>query len=205
MIPTWHETAIIDQTAEVHPSAIIGPYSVIGARVKIGAGTRIGCHCTIGGPPESIEHWDNWLYGVRIGADCWISNGVTIDSGTERHTTVEANCFILRQAHVGHDAHIQQNVTLSCSVLIGGHSIIMPFTNCGLGSIVHQRCVVGALVMLGSNSFVAKAHPAEPFGVYVGSPAKFLKRNEIGIKRSGLDEASLSALKRDYDELVTAK
>lgn len=200
-----HSTAIIDAKAKIHKSVEIGPYTVIGPRVHIGANTRIGAHCVIGGPPESSAHWDNYKHSVRIGADCWINHHVTIDSGTCRHTIVENSCIILRAAHVGHDAHICEGVTLSCSVLIGGHAVVMTMANIGLGAIVHQRQVIGAIAMIGANSFVSKTTMIEPFFTYVGSPARQLKQNDVGVARSGLDKKSLDALRKEFDKLINIR
>ena len=45
-----HETAIIDESAEIAADVEVGPYSIIGPGVKIGAGTVIGPHVIIKGP-----------------------------------------------------------------------------------------------------------------------------------------------------------
>jgi UDP-N-acetylglucosamine acyltransferase len=199
-----HPTAVVHPGANIHPSVLISPYSVIGPMVSIGPNTKIGAHCVIGGPPEHKDHWDRWGFGVSIGEECFISNGVTIDSGIENNTSVGNRVTILRQAHVGHDAQIEDDVTLSCSVLVGGHSRVMRFANCGLGAIIHQRSLIGFLSMLGMGTIVTKKTPIRPCGIYVGNPAAALRRNDVGIDRSGLSEEQLNALLKEYSELVNS-
>ena len=187
-----HGTAIIDYTAEIDPTAHIGPYCIIGARVKIGPRTRVLAHAVIGGPPESRMHWNNWDYGVEIGADCFIGNAVTIDSGTRRNTRIGDGCILLRHSHVGHDAVIEQDVVLSCNVLIGGHTHVMRGANCGLGSIVHQNHLVGSYAMLGAGTIVPKKRDIVPGNTYVGNPAELLKVNAVGLKMHGVTNEVLA-------------
>jgi UDP-N-acetylglucosamine acyltransferase len=197
-----HPSAIVEPGAVIDPTAVIGPFCVIGAGVIVGPRTRIGSHCVIGGPPEHKDHWDSWNYGVKIGADCFISNAVTIDAGTMRDTLVEDKVTMLRHAHVGHDCQIGQSVTLSCNVLVGGHTIVMRGANCGLNATIHQLCVVGPLAMLGMGTIVTKKTKIEPFHIYVGNPARKMRRNEIGVQRSGLSAEQLDLLGNEYRRLV---
>ena len=83
--PGVHQTAFIDDSADVHPEASIGPHVSIGAHSKIGAGTSIGAgavieeNCVIGDrcviyPNVSI------LARTSIGLDSIIHAGTTIGS-----------------------------------------------------------------------------------------------------------------------------
>lgn len=199
-----HPTAIIHPGAIIGKDTIIGPYCVVGPMAKIGNRTKIGAHTALAGPPEHKDHWDRWGFGVTIGDDCFISNAVTIDAGTEQNTLIGNRVTILRHAHVGHDAIIEDDVTLSCNVLIGGHSRVMRGANLGLGSIIHQNTVIGFLAMLGMGCIVNKRTNIHPCGVYVGNPAKPLKRNDIGIERSGLTDEFLQEELVRYSAFIEA-
>lgn len=184
--------------ALVHPNVHIGPYSVIGPGVRIGPHTIIGAHCTIGGPPEHRDHYKSWNFSVRIGSCCFISNNVTIDSGCERDTEIQDGTWMLRGSHAGHDSIIMHDSTVSCSVLVGGFAVVMPYANCGLSSIIHQHMVIGPLAMLGMGTIVTKKTPIEPCNIYTGSPAKLLKRNDHGVEKSGLSDEAIRDLKYQY-------
>ena len=67
IVPGVHDTALIDETAEIGPGAAIGPYVIIGAGARIGPGARIGAHVVIG---EGAAIGEAALIhaGARIGA-----------------------------------------------------------------------------------------------------------------------------------------
>jgi UDP-N-acetylglucosamine acyltransferase len=89
---------------------------------------------------------------------------------------------MLRGSHVGHDCLIGDKTTLSCNVLIGGHSIVQEDVNFGLGAICHQFSVIGGGSMIGMGAIITKSSNVTPFGVYVGNPAKYLKLNTHKLK-----------------------
>jgi UDP-N-acetylglucosamine acyltransferase len=93
-------------------------------------------------------------------------------------------------------------MTLSCNVLIGGHSTIMKGCNLGLGSIVHQFSVIGAYSMLGMGCIVPKSKRIEPGFIYVGNPARMLKMNTIGLQRNGITANILQDFCVRYEEAL---
>lgn len=90
---------------------------------------------------------------------------------------------MLRNSHIGHDCIVEDNVNLSCNVLIGGHSHLKKYCNFGLGAMCHQFSIIEECVMLGMGCVVNKKSIIEYGGIYVGNPAKFLKKNVIGLKK----------------------
>lgn len=152
----------------------------------------------IGGPPEHRGYWSGPYKSVIIGDDCFISNGVTIDSGTEQNTVVGNNVTLLRQSHVGHDAVIEDHVNISCSVLIGGHTVVMFGANIGLNASIHQHQLIGPLAMVGMGGVVTKQSTVEPFYTYIGTPVRKLRRNDVGIERSQLTAYELHRLEQAY-------
>ena len=156
----------------IHPTAIIYP------GVDIGKNVYIGAYCIVGAPAESKKHWLQEGKGVLIMDNTIINGHVTIDEGTENTTIIGSDCFIMKGVHIGHDAYIYNNVTLSPHVLIGGHAVIGENTNMGMGSIVHQRCKVPKGCMIGMGSIVTKKSEMWENGVFVGSPVCFLRPNK---------------------------
>lgn len=156
----------------IHPTAVIYP------NVKIGKGVYIGALCIIGAPPESKTYfYSEDCPGVVIGDYAVITGNVTIDAGTVRETTIGKYSFIMKGVHIGHDAVIGYACTLSPHVKIGGHVEVGAYTNIGMGAAVHQRLYVPDRCMIGMNSTITKKTEMESNGVYVGSPAKFIRWN----------------------------
>ena len=120
---------------------MIHPTSIIGSNVTIEDDVYIGPLCIIGYPPEWKGKEDKDC-GVIIKRGTRITGLVTIDSGAERPTVIGENCYILKHAHIGHDAQLGNNVTLSCGAKVGGHSEIGDNTNIGLNAVIHQKVKV---------------------------------------------------------------
>jgi UDP-N-acetylglucosamine acyltransferase len=197
-----HSTAIVGTNVKLGQYCDIGPYVVIDGDVTIEDHVQIRSHSVIGTPAEKDGFWNHKFGKVVIGANTIISEFVTINGGTEGVTSVGKNCKILRSAHVGHDAVIADDVTLSCNSIVGGHAMVCRGSNLGLASVVHQRCIVGAYSLVGINGSVVKAHPVEPLGIYVGSPAKFLKKNTVGIERAKLVPSQIEMILEEYYKLT---
>ena len=168
--------------AYIHPTAKVHPTAIIHDNVTIGPLAVIEAYSVIGSEAEHKSYFDKARMPVHISRGVRIREYVTVNAGTVRPTIVEKYAILLRGCHVGHDAIIGVNAILSCNVLVGGHSIIGDWANLGLGSIVKQKLAIGAGVMLGMGS-VATKH-LEPWKVYVGSPAKYMKLNITGKERA---------------------
>jgi UDP-N-acetylglucosamine acyltransferase len=186
-------THMIHETAIIHPSVIvdsnvtigantrIGALSVIHSGVEIGENVIIGEHCNIGASGEHKAFYPNEGHGVKIGDHTIITGHVTIDSGTQQVTEIGQKCFIMKHAHVGHDAILEEVVTLSCGAKIGGHTVIMKHVNIGLNAVIHQKTVIGSYVMIGMGGVVPRKLCVYPFGKWVGNPAKHIGDNETQI------------------------
>lgn len=192
-----HPTAVIDPTVVLGDGNTIGPYAVILGNVRIGNDNWIGPHVAIGtpaqmrgGPHPATWGGDATIASIEIGNGNVIREFATVHSGTVDVTRIGDDCYFMTQAHVPHDAQIEDGVTLSNSAQLGGHTIIQKGANIGLGAVVHQRSLVGTRAMVGMGSVVTKAIP--PFGMAYGSPARVRGGNVIGMQRAGLDEALIS-------------
>lgn len=197
----------IHPTAVLHPDLMpgtwlgmanyIGPYCVIGKGVRIGDGNRFEAYVSVGQPAEKTGYL-NEFGSVEIGNGNTFREFVTVNGGTTKKTKIGNFNLFLRGSHVSHDTEIEDEVTVSCNVMIGGESVIMRCTNLGLGAILHQRSVIGAYSMLGMATTVTKGSRIYPGNIYVGSPARLLKRNVVAFKRFGITEEHLYGLDMDY-------
>lgn len=172
---------IENQENFIHPTAVIGP------NVTLGKGNYIGPYCIIGYPAEHKQYWDKGIGSVIIGDNNHFTGLVTIDAGTETDTIIFNNCWFLKHSHVGHDAIIHDNVTISCGAKIGGHAVIHANTNIGLNACIHQKVQVPEGVMVGMNAAVTKKTVLESFRKYAGVPAKDIGSN-MGLNKVFLIE-----------------
>lgn len=173
----------------VHTTAVIGP------NVTLGEGNYIGPFCVIGYPAEHKAFWGKDQKGVIIGNNNYFTGHVTIDAGTEKATVIGDNCWLLKHSHVGHDAEIGDDVTISCGAKVGGHAIIHSRSNIGLNACIHQRVRVPEGCMIGMNAAVTKKTELSPFRKYAGVPAR-----DIGTNLTPSQEAFVEALKTNKVE-----
>lgn len=197
-----HPTAIIGENVIIGDNNYIGPYCFITGNTTIGSDNRFEAYCSIGSPAEHRDYFNVTNGKTFIGNGNIFREFTTINAGTNDSTVVSNNITMLRNSHVGHDSFIENSVTLSCNVLIGGHSHIMEGVNFGLGSICHQFSVIGAYSMIGMGSVVTKSSNIQPGNIYVGSPAKLLKPNTVGLERNNIDETMLIELNERYNSHV---
>lgn len=142
---------------------------------------------------------------VVIGSNNTIREYVTINRPVEDVTLVGNNNYIMRNSHLGHDCIIENDCTLACNSIIGGHARIMNGAFTGLGSAVHQFGIIGSYSLLGINAVVTKKLEVLPGHIYAGIPAKMIKKNLVGLSRKNIDDSQLSLeidrfnkLKNDY-------
>ena len=202
----------------IHPSAVVSPRArlgldvaiqencVIRENVTIGSHTLIRPGCVIGTAAEKYGHFNSHIgMGVVIGEGCVISDNVKIHAGTERPTSIGARVHILAGAHIGHDAVISDDATISVMVIIGGHAYVMRGANVGMNSTILQRQVVGSFCMIGSNSAIDKKIRLWPGNTFAGVPAKLIKANTIGLQRAGISTEELMRERARYEEICIAQ
>lgn len=192
-----HPTAVIDSTVVLGSGNTIGPYAVILGNVHIGDDNWIGPHVAVGTPGEMRggKHVATWLgetssATVRIGNRNIIREFTTVQSGHVVGTQIGDDCYIMTKSHIPHDAILGNSVTVSCSVMIGGHTIVQDGANLGLGAVVHQQLVIGKRAMVGMGSVVTR--DVAPYSMNYGNPCRLHGGNVIGMQRAGLDEILIS-------------
>jgi len=189
-----HPTAIIGDDVVLGVGNAIGPYSVIMGPCTIGDDNWIGPHVCIGAPPEmrGAHHPAGWAGDagtglVEIGNRNVIREFTSIQGSTTGTTRLGDDCYLMDKVHIPHDCTVEDRVTISCSVMMGGHTHLGAGSNIGLSSVIHQRIAIGRGAMIGMGSVITKHIP--PFALAYGSPARVRGANVVGLLRSGLDEA----------------
>jgi UDP-3-O-[3-hydroxymyristoyl] glucosamine N-acyltransferase len=194
------------QSAKIHPEAqigrgvFVGENAVIGPNVKIGDGTKVSHNVVIAGDVEigpdcflkdncSVGsenynfvldergvpiHYPN-IGKIRIGRNVWIGANSSIEGATFDETAIEDYVKIDDLVQIGDGAVIERKclitagVIISRGVRIGTESLIAP------NATVRENIRIGQRVVVGTGAVVVK--DLESDGVYVGNPARFLKRN----------------------------
>lgn len=211
-----HPTAIINEDAVLGDGVQIGPYAVIGPGVRLGSGTRLGSHvviecntrigsdCTIKshavigsdaqdlsykGEPAFLEIGDRNTFGEFV----MLSRG----SHDERITRIGNENLIMSGAHVAHDCQLGNNIIISNYVQFAGHITIEDRAVIGGMSAFRQFVRIGTLAMIGGTAGVMQDVP--PYCMVQGSPPATVRGlNRIGLKRNGVDEPGITALKHCY-------
>jgi UDP-N-acetylglucosamine acyltransferase len=157
----------------------------------------------IGAAPEIHGHQPGLPWGgetddlgVEIGDDSTVREFATVHRGTGQVTRIGARCFVMNKVHIGHDAVVGDDVTLSVSAILGGHAQVGAGANLGLASVVHQRRLIGPGAMVGMGSVVTRDVP--PFAKAFGNPARIRGVNEIGMSRRGIDAVAIAAVAERY-------
>lgn len=178
-----HHTAIIGSNVEIGKNNSIGAFCLIIGNTKIGDNNHFISNCVVGSEPEHRSFFGKKNKGTIIGNRNVFREFITITAGSENPTILEDDIFMLRGSHIGHDSRIMKNVTLSCNVLIGGHSLLGMHVNMGLGSVCHQYSRIPHYCMIGMNATVTKGFKGRVVCTYVGTPAKLLDYNHWWLKK----------------------
>lgn len=216
-----HPTAIVDQRARLGQCVKIGPYVVIEGRVSIGDGTiikshsvlcgctEIGRNCQIG--PAAYVGLDPQHLRFRADAQpptfLIIGDNVTIREGSRIHRATHAgqehatrigdNCFIMGAVHVAHDCVLESDVIMADAALLGGHCQVGSGAFLGGGCTIHQFVRIGRLAIIAGNEAVSFEIP--PFAAFRYGCLRGY--NAIGCKRSGMDRATVTAVRKCYNAL----
>ena len=197
-----HPTAVIGDDVELGEDNYIGPFCYFTGKVEIGNNNRFEAYCSIGGRAEHIKHWHK-DGRTMIGSDGIFREYSIINSGTNDDLTfIDDNVIMLNKAYVAHDCVIEDGVTLSCGVKIGGNVNVMKESNLGMGVTVHQYQVIGSWSMLGMGCVVPKKSRIEPGKTWVGNPARSLNTNMYALNKSDIDEFVLLEETARWTQLI---
>ena len=213
-----HKTAIVDRKAElgdveIGPFAVVGPgvqlhdgvvvdaHAVIHGPCVVGERSRIHSFACIGGDPQD-KSFAGERTGLTIGTDNVFRESVTISRGTgpgNGETVIGDHNLFMAYAHVGHDGRVGSHCVLANSVALAGHVEVEDHAVLGGLSGVHQNGRIGRNAMLGGGAMATQDVP--PFTIAQGDRARLYGLNIIGMRRSGISDASITALRDAYREI----
>jgi len=216
-----HPTAIVHPSAELAEGTEIHPFAIIGPHVRIGNGTVIGPHCLIEGRAvigennrffsgaqvgilsQDRKHKPGLIGRVEIGHNNEIREHATISASTmtcyddeHRLTSIGSGCLLMAYSHVAHDCHVGSEVVMANCASLSGHVDVEDRAILGGLSGVHQECVIGRLAFVGGMTRVTKDVP--PYMIVEGNPARCCGPNNVGLRRTGLDQEIRASIKAMY-------
>jgi UDP-N-acetylglucosamine acyltransferase len=215
-----HPTALVAEGAQLGQDVSVGAYAIIGpdvilensakihSHVVIEGHTTVGAHTQVfpfsvlGLAPQST-HYKGEPTRLTIGENCIIREHVTIHRGTVKggmETTVGANCYIMIGAHIGHDCHVGNFVTMANNATLGGHVTVGDYTTIGGLAAIHQFVRIGPYAMISGTAGVNE--DVIPFGTIMAIRAKLGGLNLIGMKRHGFGREEIHALRNAYKLLA---
>ena len=211
-----HETAIVDDKAQIHSSVIIGAYSVVGPNVVLEDGCHLEPHVVIGGntrlgpnnhvfpfasiglQPQDLKYKGEEST-LEIGSGNVIREHVTMNPGTGGGgmvTQVGDDCLFMVGAHVAHDCHVGDNVILANNATLAGHVEVGDFAILGGLSAIHQFVRIGKHAMIGGMSGVE--NDVIPYGSAMGNRAHLSGLNVVGLKRRGFSRETIHEMRKAY-------
>ena len=206
-----HPTAIVDPRAELAPDVTVGPYAIVEAGVALAEGCVLHAHAVVRGPTalgaRSVVHPFAVVGGepqakkhvggsgrVEAGEGNVFREHVTVHGGTEGRTTRvgNGNLFMVG-SHVAHDCAVGSQCVVANAVQLAGHVVVEDWATFG------GLAGVAQFVRIGESAFVAAGSGCErdvpPFVVVQGDRARVRGVNVVGLRRRGVPEESIRALK----------
>ncbi len=211
-----HTTAIVHQDAVIGEGARIGPYVYIGPGVRIGrdselgshtvieGNTRIGSECVIkphavlGSAAQDLSYHGEPAF-LEIGDRNILGEFVMISRGShgDRTTSIGSDNLIMSGVHIAHDCQIGNHCVISNYAQLAGHLVVEDYAVIGGLAAFHQFCRIGTLSMVGGTAGVMQDVP--PYCMVQGAPPATVRGlNRIGMRRAGISQESITAMKHAF-------
>lgn len=224
-MPTIHPTAILSGDVNLADDVAIGPGCVVTGNVHLEAGVRLLSQVQLHGEVGPLRVGPGSLFypfacvgfpgqdlkftrgmpsaGTVLGANCVIREHATIHAATkpDAPTRLGDRVYMMVASHVGHDARVDDDVTLVNGTALGGHVHVFPNATLGGGTVVHQHCRVGRLAFTSGHSALADEMP--PFCVSWGRNS-IVGINHVGLRRAGVPREQITLLRQAFRQTIRA-
>jgi UDP-N-acetylglucosamine acyltransferase len=192
-----HPTAIIEEGVQLGAGCTIHPHAIIRRGTVLGDGVAVHPFAVVGGDPNFLKFDPATVSGVRIGAGTVIREHASINRSiyAGKDTVVGARCYLMANAHAGHDCTVGDDVVFATNVMLGGHVEVGSHTFLGGGAGVHQFCRIGEGVMIAGIARVTQ--DLAPF-LLVAERNEVSGLNLVGLKRRGVPREAIGELKDCY-------
>lgn len=215
-----HPSAIIEDGALIGDGCIIGPLCVVGPQVVLDAGVELKSHVVVTGRTHIGEGTVVFSFAVigeipqdlkfkgeasrlEIGARNRIREHVTMNAGTEGGggvTRVGDDGLFMAGCHIAHDAQIGDRVIVVNSAAVAGHCVLEDDVIIGGLSGIHQWVRIGRGAIIGAVTMVT--NDVIPYGLVQAQRGALDGLNLVGLKRSGVSRADITALRAAFQMLA---
>ncbi|MDJ0974160.1 MAG: acyl-ACP--UDP-N-acetylglucosamine O-acyltransferase [Planctomycetota bacterium] len=220
---TIHPTAVVDARAELADDVVVGAYAVIEGTVRIGAGSEVMANAcvmgdttlgegnrifpgaVIGAVPQDLKY-EGEPVRLEVGDHNIFREHVTVHPGTGKAgglTRIGNRNLLMVGCHVAHDCVVGDGVILSNHVLLAGHVYVQDGAIMNGASACHHFTTIGRLAYVGGLTRITVDVP--PFSIVEGHPARVRAANVIGMRRSGMDEDDVQAVKRTLHRILISQ
>ena len=210
-----HQTAIVEDGAQLGADVEIGPYAHIGPNVKLGDGTTVGQgaiidgHTTIGEKcqifpyaligmkTQDLKYKEGSVSFVEIGNRTVIREFATVHLGTAdgEKTVIGDDCLFMAYCHAAHGVILGNHCICSNSVQLAGDVHLQDYAIVGGCSASHQFCTVGTHAMVGGMVKIRQDFPPYMLGDMSEGSLKIIGVNIVGLTRRGFSREVIHALK----------
>lgn len=186
--------AVIEGPVTVGPGCIIHARAHLIGNLTLGARNVVHGGAVLGDWPQDRKYHGE-SSAVVIGDENVFREGSTVHRGTGAGTkTVMGNrCYLMVQAHVGHNCIVGNDVMMVNNAALGGFVHVGDRAIIGANSAVHQFTRVGRLAMLSNGAGAAVDVP--PFFISM-STNLVVQLNLVGLRRAGVPRANIDALRQ---------
>lgn len=213
-----HPSAVVDPACEFGEGVEIGPGCVLTGQVRlaenvrlvshvvmqgpvsVGAGTTVYPNVCVGFPPQDVKFkLGDPTPGVVIGRDCLLRESVTIHAASkpEAPTTVGDRCFLMVQAHLGHDVRIGNDCTLVNNTMLAGHVQMGDRVLTGGAAGLAQFVRVGSYAFIGGA--IGITLDVAPYALCI-TRSTMNGINVVGLRRAGFPREHIDGIRRAYRE-----
>ena len=163
---------------------------------------KIGLIAPLSG--EYKELGNSLLYSLQlalseIGDENVFREGVTVHRGTIQDksiTVIGSKNLFMAYAHVAHDCVVGNNNVFANNAGIAGHVTVGSNVTIGALTTIHQFCRMGDYSFAGMNASITMDVPS--YIKVASNPARVVGLNSIGMERGGIDQETITILKKAY-------
>ena len=197
MTASIHPTALVEPGAQLGAGCVLHAHAVVKQHAVLGDGVVVHPFAVVGGDPQYLKFDPATDSKVIVGAGTVIREHCTLNRGiyAGKATIVGARCFLMANAHVGHDCEVADDVVLANNVMLAGHVSVGSFTFVGGGAGVHQFVRIGEGAMVAGLARITR--DVAPF-LMVAERDEVPGFNLVGLKRRGFPRAAIQEIKACY-------
>jgi UDP-N-acetylglucosamine acyltransferase len=189
-----HPTAIVEDGAQLGAECVIHAYAIVKKEAVLGDGVVVHSFAVIGDAPQFLKFDPATVSGVHLGAGTVVREHATINRSIHagKATTVGARCFVMANAHVGHDSVVADDVVLANNVMLAGHVTVGRHTFIGGGAGIHQFCRIGEGVVVAGIARIAQDVPSFTMAA---ERNEIIGLNLVGLKRRNFSREAIREIK----------